>query len=41
MVAAVTRLQVFRLFFSIRRHDLGVFGAAKQAVREALRPTPF
>lgn len=37
----MSRYQIFRLFFSIRRKDLGVIGAAKLAVREAFRPIPF
>lgn len=37
----MSRLQVFRLYFSIRRQDLGVFGAARVALREAFRPLPF
>jgi len=39
--ADMTRYQVFRLFFSIRRHDLGVIGAARMAAREAMRALPF
>lgn len=37
----MTRYQIFRLYFAIRRQDLGVIGAAKLAAREALRPLPF
>jgi hypothetical protein len=37
----MSRYQIFRLFFSIRRQDLGVIGAAKLAVREAFKPIPF
>ena len=37
----MSRLQVFRLFYSIRRYDLGVIGAIKLALREAFRPLPF
>ncbi len=37
----MTRLQVFRLYYSIRREDLGTFGAVRLAIREALRPLPF
>lgn len=37
----MTRAQVFRLYFAVRRHDLGIFGAARLALREALKPIPF
>jgi len=37
----MSRYQVFRLYFSIRRHDLGVIDAVKLAIREAFRPLPF
>jgi len=37
----MSRYQIFKLFFAIRRQDLGVVGAAKLAVREALRPLPL
>lgn len=37
----MTRYQVFRLFFVLRRRDLGVIGAVRMALREAFRPTPF
>ena len=37
----MSRYQVFRLFYLIRRQDLGVIGAAKLAVREAMRALPF
>lgn len=37
----MSRLQVFRLFYSIRRYDLGVIGAIKLALREAFRPKAF
>jgi hypothetical protein len=37
----MSRTQVFRFFFSLRRRDLGVIGAARMALREAFRPTPF
>lgn len=37
----MSRFQVFRLFYSIRRYDLGVIGAIKVALREAFRPVSF
>lgn len=37
----MTRWQVFRLFFTLRRRDLGVIGAARLALREAQRPLEF
>jgi hypothetical protein len=37
----MTRLAVFRLYFAVRRQDLGIFGAARVALREAFRPIPF
>jgi hypothetical protein len=37
----MTRFQVFRWFFALRRRDLGVIGAARLAIREASRPLSF
>lgn len=37
----MSRTAIFRLFFSLRRRDLGVIGAARLALREAFKPTPF
>lgn len=37
----MSRTAVFRLFFLLRRRDLGVIGAARMALREAFKPLPF
>lgn len=37
----MTRWQIFRLYFILRRQHLGVFGAALVALREATRPVEF
>jgi hypothetical protein len=37
----MTPLDVFRLYYAVRRQDLGVIRAAVLAFKEAIRPTKF
>lgn len=37
----MNRLAVFRLYFKIRRHNHGVIGATRIALREAFTKLPF
>jgi hypothetical protein len=37
----MTSIDVFRLYFAVRRQDLGIVRAAVLAFKEAIRPTKF
>lgn len=37
----MTAFDVFRLYYAVRRQDLGIVRAALFAFKEAIKPTPF